>query len=874
VTDAVDLADIARQFCTAAEAYARSATTEQQNQMRVQRVLMARALLFGPASIALSAAPEPLTAMVSACLKSGLRRMPRIDVENQILALCQAQDLAKLTPDKAATSGLAALLLCGHAYELGLDPDLTQVPPSLRPIWLAFLFEAPPTQRTAADDERYAAYLDALRRRVGDSLSAASAPPAQPSRPGKQKQAQRAPALRSGPADAKRQAELSKHFAAAVQHHQNERLAEAEPHYRQVLKLDPGNGPALNNLGLLVASHGKRDEAEALYRKAIEHNADYADAHMNLGNLLMAQGKTADAIACYEASLRVSPKYANAHVNLGNAYRSLGKVDEAIACYEEALRIDPNMADALIDMGTLYNRLRRASEAVKYFERAVAMRPDSAAAHNNLACTLLDLGRHDEALPHLQESIRLKPDNLDAYLNLGNMLTDLGRNDEAAAQYRKILAIDPDRSSALCNSVFSMNYSDKVEAKALAEQHFNVGRRIEQSFLSAHPTFRNSADRSRKLRIGYVSPDLRMHAVAFFLEPLIREHDRNQVEIFCYAEVFAPDGMSAKLQSMVDHWFSTVGVTDDDLAARIKADGIDILVDLAGHSAHNRLPVFARRPAPVQMTWLGYPNTTGMKTMDYRLVDSATDPEGVADPLASETLVRIEGGLWCYQPLPQAPDPAPPPCATTGKVTFGSFNNLAKLSPTVFDLWSQLMKRVPGSRIVLKTRYFAAPGTRASVLARFTDRGIDADRVSLLEGLPDLVAHLATYNQIDIGLDSLPYNGTTTTCEALWMGVPVVTLAGDRHLARVGASLLTRVGAPELIAPTPAEYVEIAAKLAGDIPRLTKYHAELRSRMKASPLCDAPGFARRVEGVYRDLWQRWCDSAAGGAPKVAVAARA
>jgi protein O-GlcNAc transferase len=348
--------------------------------------------------------------------------------------------------------------------------------------------------------------------------------------------------------------------------------------------------------------------------------------------------------------------------------------------------------------------------------------------------------------------------------------------------------------------------------------------------------------------------------VAYFVEPLLENHDRQVAEVFCYAEVMQPDAVTMHLKGLADHWLVTVGLSDDEMAERIGTDGIDILVDLAGHTANNRLRVFARKPAPVQVTWLGYPNTTGLEAIDYRLVDAVTDPVGEADAFASETLVRLEGGFLCYGGLKGAPEPAASPCRKTGTVTFGSFNNPAKVSAATFDAWATLLARLPQARLLLKGKPFADAATRALFLARLGERGVAAERVELMAWLPDAAAHLGLYNQVDIALDPFPYNGTTTTCEALWMDAPVVTLRGDRHAGRVGASLLSQIGLTDLIANSVEEYVEIARALAGDPGRLDDLRRSLRPRLAASPLCDGRAFARKIEAAFRNMWQQWCQA--------------
>jgi predicted O-linked N-acetylglucosamine transferase (SPINDLY family) len=348
--------------------------------------------------------------------------------------------------------------------------------------------------------------------------------------------------------------------------------------------------------------------------------------------------------------------------------------------------------------------------------------------------------------------------------------------------------------------------------------------------------------------------------VAAFFEPLLHGHDRRIVEVFCYAEVGQADLVTERMRAQSDHWCSTVGMSDADVARKIEEDSIDILVDLAGHTANNRLLVFAAKPAPLQVTWLGYPNTTGLAAIDYRLVDAITDPKGKADGWASEALLRLKDGFLCYAPAADTPNPAPVPSARRGFVTFGSFNNPAKLSDPTLDAWAALLNRAPTSRLLLKGHHFFDDmAARSLFAARLADRGVAPERLTLLGLQPDPAVHLALYGEIDIALDPFPYNGTTTTCEALWMGVPVVTLQGDRHASRVGASLLRGLGLGELVAADVSDYVAIGAGLAGDSVRLADLRASLRTRMRASALCDRIAFARKIEAAYRQIWRRWCD---------------
>jgi predicted O-linked N-acetylglucosamine transferase (SPINDLY family) len=356
------------------------------------------------------------------------------------------------------------------------------------------------------------------------------------------------------------------------------------------------------------------------------------------------------------------------------------------------------------------------------------------------------------------------------------------------------------------------------------------------------------------------------------VQPLLENHNRQAVEVFCYAEIMRPDDVTAHLQNFADHWRVTVGLSDDELAERIRTDAIDILVDLAGHAGPNRLQVFARKPAPVQVTWLGYPDSTGLDAMDYRLVDAVTDPPGESDALASETLVRLEGGFLCYGGSKDAPAPAAPPCLQSGAITFGSFNNPTKMSSATLDAWASLLARLSAARLLLKGGPFADAAARALCLARLNERGVAPERIEMLPWLDDPIAHQEAYNRVDIALDPFPYNGTTTTCEALWMGVPVVTLRGDRHAGRVGASLLEQIGLTELVASSVEEYVGLALTLARNGERLAELRHSLRPRMAASRLCDGPAFAQKIEAAFRSVWQYWCNDLRKPLPVVTTGA--
>jgi protein O-GlcNAc transferase len=626
---------------------------------------------------------------------------------------------------------------------------------------------------------------------------------------------------------------------------------------REAIRIKPDHAEAHSNLGATFHRQGKLDEAIAALREAIRLKPDYADAYSNLGCVLFDRHEHVEGEAALLHAIRIKPDYAAAHSNLGKARLHLGRPDEAVAAFREATRIKPDFAEGYSNLGCALFDRREYIEAEAALLHAIRIKPDLADAHCNLGNARHHLGKLDQAIGSCRQAIRFKPGYAEPYLNLGAGLVAQGKFDEAIASYHEAIRLKPDFYSASSALAFCMNYMENASVGALFEAHREWEERHGR-LLPRADAHDNDRSPGRRLKIGYVSPDFRGHSVAYFLEPLLQSHDRNAVEVFCYAEVSWPDVATKRFEQLADHWTKTVGMSDEALAERIRSDGIDILVDLAGHTAKNRLPVFARKPAPVQVTWLGYPNTTGLDAIDYRLADDVTDPVGEADAFASETLVRLPGGFLCYGATNDAPTPETAPCLSKGFVTFGSFNNPAKLSGATLDAWAQVLTRLPTARLLLKAKPFADAATRALYLERLAERGVAADRLELIGWLPDSNAHLALYDRVDVALDPFPYNGTTTTCEALWMGVPVVTPRGDRHAGRVGASLLTQVGVTDLIADSIEAYVEMAVALAGDPARLADLRSSLRPRMAASPLCDAPGFARKVEEAYRTMWARWC----------------
>jgi predicted O-linked N-acetylglucosamine transferase (SPINDLY family) len=613
-----------------------------------------------------------------------------------------------------------------------------------------------------------------------------------------------------------------------------------------------------NDLTQAISHHqgGRFDKAKRFYKRFLRSNPNHQEAMYNTGVLLAQTGQFDEAIGFFAKVIALTPDSTDAHRAKGGALKALGRLDEAVDAFRRAQALEPNNVELLNNLGACLTELNRVPEAEETLRRALTIQPNVASTHYNLGLALFRMRRAKDAEDAFRKAITLHPSHLKALNNLGHSLNAQGRTEEAVDAFRSALAVDTTFASAHSNLLLSMNYS----ANFTQQEIFTESQRwsLQHAHTEKHQrnSFRNVRESNRRLRIGYVSPDFREHSVAYFAEPLIAAHNPDAVSVFCYSDVPRPDETTRRIEALADTWRPTSCMSDAELQRCICKDRIDILVDLAGHTAKSRLAVFSRRSAPVQVSWLGYCNTTGIQAIDYRLTDSVADPEDEAD-LHTETLWRLPRGFLCYKPGQDTPEILPRPSLSGGRITFGSFNNLAKTTPQVITSWAHILSRTPQSRIVLKNKSFTDPRIRAAYLEQFSRHGIECDRVELLGRMQTTRQHLEAYRKIDIGLDPFPYNGTTTTLEALWMGVPVITLCGDRHASRVGASILTGLGMQALIARSAQDYISIATSLAGDTERLTALHTGLRGLVQRS-LCDAKLFARQVEDAYRGMWQIWC----------------
>jgi predicted O-linked N-acetylglucosamine transferase (SPINDLY family) len=635
---------------------------------------------------------------------------------------------------------------------------------------------------------------------------------------------------------------------------------EARSAFERALRTQPDDAEILANLGTVLSTLGRRDEAIARYREALRLRPDLAQAHNNLGNALLAAGQLDEALACFQRALEIAPNFPQAQNNLGRALQMAGKLDRAIECYRTALRTNPNYVEAHNNLSTALLARNRTADALASAREALRLRPDNAEARNTLGNALVAQGDADEAVASYREALRLEPGLVAARFNLGLALQHRGELAEARACFEEVLRRRPEDHAAHNTFVTSLNFDPRVEPAELLAEHRRWAERHAAALGVVLP-HANVRDPARRLRVGYVSPDFRSHAVSYFLEPILRHHYRTRVESFCYADVAAPDATTARLRSLADQWRHTVGVSAEQLARQIREDGIDILVDLAGHTAYNRLLAFARKPAPVQVSYLGYPCSTGLPAIDYRLTDAVADPPG--EPHChTEELVRLSPIFCTYAPPRDVAEVSPLPAAASGVVTFGSLHKLEKLNADVLDAWCSLLKSVPSARLLLCRQTMR--GQAAELLLRqFAERGVGPERLVLRPVEPVNRQHLRVYEEIDVLLDVFPWSGHTTACEALWMGVPVVTLRGNRHAGRMVASVLSCLGLTEWIGDTPEAYCRAAARLAGDVANLAAVRAGLRARVAGSPVCDGVGFVRGLEVAYREMWRRWCEAPAG-----------
>jgi predicted O-linked N-acetylglucosamine transferase (SPINDLY family) len=632
--------------------------------------------------------------------------------------------------------------------------------------------------------------------------------------------------------------------------------SEAIESYRLALEIRPDFPDAQINLGNALSRLEHWPEAIAAYRAALAHRACDPQLHNSLGIALLRQNQLEPALAEFAAAIELQPKFPEAYNNVGTALTARGDFELAVTAFQKAVDLNPDLTDSQINLATLLDRIGRRDDAFAIHQRIAAARPDYAPAHQAIGDALLIRPDLDGAVAAYHRAIELRPDSHEAFNNLSVALKEQSLMDDALDACEKAMELRPADAAIHSNLIYLLSFHPGYDASEIARQQRLWAKRHAEPLRKEIRPHENNRDPDRPLKIGYVSPDLFRHVVGQNLLPLLAAHDRADFSVHCYSSTLRPDSFTQVLQNQSQVWRDVCGTGDEGLADIIRRDQIDILVDLSLHMAGNRLLTFARKPTPVQITYLGYCASSGMDQIDYRFSDPNLDPPDTDLSLYSEETIRLPETYWCYNPSGPTPEPSPPPSDSTGHITFGCLNNFAKVSPGSLDLWAEILRSLSTSRLILH----ANPGSHLeAVRERFNKSGVSPDRIDFV-GKQGWADYIQTLSRIDIALDPFPYGGGITTCDALWMGVPVVSLIGQTAVGRGGKTLLTNIGLPEFASRRPKQYVQTALTLAESPARLKELRSDLRHRMLTSPLMNARKFTRAVEVTYRNLWKRWCES--------------
>jgi protein O-GlcNAc transferase len=644
-------------------------------------------------------------------------------------------------------------------------------------------------------------------------------------------------------------AEAITHYAMALQ--KFDRGKDAISQIRKACALEPDSVEHQTNYASLLEQNKRYVDALAAYGKAARMNPDVGYIWFRQGKLLNGLKRYAEAIPILEKAVAMRGVLGEYFYEMGLALHMSKRFPEALEYYNKALATGYNTAALQCNRGVIFKDLRKGGDAIMAFHAAVKMDPSNVSYLNNLGAAALELGLNSEALGCFEEAARQNPKLPTAQNNIGNLLKDRARGMDALPHYRKAMELDPENHDTQSNYLLCHMYLSELDPKTIFEEHRQWGLAKAKKTPSVFK-FKPRAT-GAKLRVGFLSPDLCHHPVAHFIEPLFREYDRTQFEFIAYGDQRKSDEFSERFSKQVDLWRETCSLTDQALAKQIYEDRVDILFELTGHTAYNRLPVLALKPAPLQASYLGYPGTTGLPTIGFRITDALVDPVGMTEKFHTERLVRMPLCAWCYEPDAVTPDVVPVPALKKGHITFGCFNNMAKLNPALFGMWAEILLQVPESHLRLKARTLTDEGVKKELKEYFTSKGIAEERLDFFGHTRKIHEHLNHYNEVDIALDSYPYHGTTTTCEALWMGCPVVTHSGTSHVSRVGVSLLNAVGLQEFICESAESYIAKAVELSADMERLSILRSGMRARLQASPLMDAKGFAKDFATALNEI---------------------
>ncbi|OGI09964.1 MAG: hypothetical protein A2Y40_02035 [Candidatus Margulisbacteria bacterium GWF2_35_9] len=658
-------------------------------------------------------------------------------------------------------------------------------------------------------------------------------------------------------------------------------------HYNKILDIKPDFYEANYMLGIIFKDLGKEKEAIIEFQKAIDGKPELVESYFGMVECLIRDGQKENAIKILKRIIQIKPHFSEAYFNLGVLFEESGQLQPAISNFKKAIKLNPNNVMFYYNLANVLKRNRDFPEAILYFQAALRLKNDSFEIHYNLANTYNSLANYDQAIDHYQQVIKLRPDFVAAYFNLGNVYKDTNRNSEAVIQYETVIKLKPDFVEA-CNNLGQIYYKQGNYGKAMdqyrnairvrpnyhqaysnylyllnfdhqmkASEIFNEHKHWAEQFKSLSASVTISEPHNNNilcpLCIGYVSADFRVHSVAYFISQIVKYHNHKKYKIICYSTTSVEDEMTNWFKKEADLWRNIDGKTDEEASEMIKKDKVNILVDLSGHTAFNRITLFTKRNAPVQVSYLGYPNTTGLKTLDYRITDHYADPLGETEKYYTEELTRLPESFICYQAPESCPQIENKSLHNKKSITFGSFNQLIKINEQVLDLWIKILHSVPESKLILKNKSFTDDDVTKEFKTKMMNNGIDSTRLSLIGYLPKKSDHFALYNKMDIVLDTFPYNGATTTCEALWMGCPVITLAGAMHVSRVGVSILNNIGLPQLVANSVEDYLKIAVRIANDREELEHLHKSLRSKMERSILKDGKQIVSSLEMLYEEM---------------------
>ncbi len=636
--------------------------------------------------------------------------------------------------------------------------------------------------------------------------------------------------------------------------------SEAEEISKQLLSINNSNHVAWSNRGLVLKELKQYDQALACHDKAISLKPDYAEAWSNRGLVLHARKQYDQALACYDKAIGLKPDFAEAWSNRGVVLKELQLNDQALASYNTAISLEPGYALAYYNRGLALQELKRYDQALASYDSAMRLKPDYVEAWSNRGVALQELMQYDQALASFDKAIRLKPDFAKAWSNRGNALKDMGRFSLAQASYREAIRLDPEFLEARSNLLFSLNYLETISPQEVLAEAKEFGLKVSERAQPKFTAWEVPAD-AKKLRIGFVSGDLCNHPVGYFIEGLLEQLDQSQFEIFAFPTSVACDDLTQRIKVFFTEWSPIDGMSDQAASTFIHQKGIHVLIDLSGHTAHNRLAVFSFKPAPVQVSWLGYFATTGLPEMDYFLGAPPMSSANEADHF-TETLWNLAETWFCLKPPAERVTVATLPALRNGFFTFGSFGNLSKMNDQVVETWSSVLHRVSSSKLLLKSKQLGDLSLAEEVRSRFQKFDIPVERL-ILEGPASRKDYFAAYQRVDMVLDTFPYPGGTTSLDSLWMGVPVLTLMGDRFLSHLGESIALNAGNSDWIGSDVNDYINKAVQFASDLDRLAQRRSTLRECVSRSPLFDTSRFARNFEKALREMWHQSSQPKAG-----------